>query len=369
MINLNRLIDNFIEDITIDSESFNEGLYGDHIKSKLIGLGFEIIPDDTGSRIGSNGNNIIARRLGEKEGPYLGLCAHLDTVKPGVGITAEIIDDVIYSAGDTILGADDKAGINMILEVLTCAIENNIPLCPIEVFFSICEESGILGSKDINGLLAHNYYVLDGTGDPGEVLISGPANNQINISVQGKPAHAGLCPEAGISAIEVVSSAISKMNLGRIDKATTANIGTITGGVANNIVCPSVSLTAEVRSLHKSSLDKQTNHMKSVLDTECHDYGAKYDYSVDTIYDAFSVASDDSFLVYTQGIIKDMNLPYAALPCGGGSDANHLSSKGVTPLILGIGIKDCHTSNEHISLKNLKEGAELTYNLIMNYCL
>lgn len=368
MINQERLVNEFMKYVKIGSESFHEKSFHDFILKILEDLGFHIIPDETGKMIGSDANNLIARRPGDFEGPTLGLCAHLDTVMPGNGIKPIIKDQIIYSEGNTILGADDKAGIAIILEIIQSAQENNLKLGPIEIFFSIAEETGILGSQHLNvSLEAKDYYVLDGIGAPGEMVIGGPGTNIIDVQVNGLSAHAGLSPENGINAIEVISSAISKMKLGRISPLTTANIGTIQGGRAVNIVCPSVAIQAEVRSHSEEELKLQSNHILECLDQACQEYHASYDYNVKRIYSAFKIDENNPFLLYSQKVIEELGLPYSAIIGGGGSDANNLSQLGINPIILGIGIQDCHTTQESIAISTLSAAGLLSYKLLENY--
>lgn len=74
----------------------------------------------------------------------------MDTVKPGKGIKPIIKDGVIYSDGTTILGGDDKGGIAAIVEALRVIKENNIDHANIEVVFTIAEETGLLGAKNLD---------------------------------------------------------------------------------------------------------------------------------------------------------------------------------------------------------------------------
>lgn len=369
MINTQRLIDNFMTDVTISSESFYEDKYANHLIEKLTALGFELIEDDTKEQTTSRSNNLIARRRGILEGPTLGFCAHMDTVSPGQNIQPIIKNNVIYSQGDTILGADDKAGITIILEILETAIEREVPLGPVEIFFSVCEESGMLGSKYLKKdlLEGKDYYILDGTGKPGQILIQGPYHHHIDMTLWGVAAHAGLCPEAGINAIDVASKAISAMTLGRISPVTTANIGSIHGGIATNVVCPEVCITAEVRSLCEDELNKQIHHMHDVLRTTCHNQGITFDFQSSQSYPGFKVSSTHPFLKYTASIIEKLGLTYLPEAGGGGSDANHMNTHNITPLILGIGITDCHTTRESIAIDALLSSAQLCYECLTHY--
>lgn len=371
MINKERLIKDFMTYVAIDSESLKEDQFHQYLIGVLTPLGFEIIPDDTGSKINSNSNNLIARRQGTLKGSTIGFCAHLDTVSPGVNIQPIIENGIIKSQGDTILAADDKSGIAIIIEIVKSAIENNQPLGPIELLFTISEEKGILGSKHIDAsrLDAECYYILDATGDPGEVIIKGPSHNSLNITVQGLPAHAGLCPEEGINAIQVASHAISQIKQGRIDSETTANIGNINGGITTNIVCPEVKIVAEVRSLSTMKLEEQTAHMKNEFEKACDKFNATLNFEITRSYNAFSVSETAPLLEYTKNMIEKCNLPYSTASTGGGSDANNLNAKGIPSLIMSIGMKKCHTLEEHISIKDFVDSTNMMYELLINYWL
>ena len=157
----------------------------------------------------------------------------MDTVSPSIGVKP-IIDEVngiIKSDGTTVLGSDDKAGIAAILEGLRNIKENNIDHADIQVVFSIWEEGGLHGAKnlDYSKIDAEYAFVLDSGGSPGEIIVKAPAQDAIKVKITGKPAHAGLQPENGVSAIMVASRAIENMKLLRIDEETTANIGIVKG--------------------------------------------------------------------------------------------------------------------------------------------
>lgn len=75
------------------------------------------------------------------------LSCHMDTVPPGRGIKPVVKKDRITSDGTTILGGDDKAGVAIILEVLASLKEQKIPHAPLEILFTLTEESGMRGPK------------------------------------------------------------------------------------------------------------------------------------------------------------------------------------------------------------------------------
>lgn len=369
MINEQRLTDKFLEYVQIDSETRNEKMFADQMVKELKELGFEIFRDDSGDIIGSNASNIIAKRKGEKSGPSLALSAHLDTVTPGNGIKPVVKDGIISTISDTILGGDDKAGIAAIVEAIKVAIEKDLELGDLELLFTIAEEGGLNGSKNMDySLVDSKYaYVFDSGGAPGTIMVQGPAQDKIDIVIKGRPAHAGVCPEEGLSAIQVAANAINSMNLLRIDEETTANVGIIKGGNATNIVCPEVIINAEARSLKNEKLAIQTDHMVKCFEESCKSFGAECNIEVERAYDAYLIEKDDKFLEYTRKVMETVGLEPKEVSSGGGSDTNIYNSKGIKALNLGIGMEKCHTLEEYIKVEDLVKTSKVVLNLITNF--
>ena len=265
-LNQQRLIDTFLELVQIDSESFHEKKIHGFLVSRLKELGCRVYVDKAGSAYNTDApGNIIAFLPGTAKSKPVVLCSHMDTVVPGKGVKPVVKKDCITSDGTTILGADDKAGLAIILEVLrTLKEQTQVPYPPVEAVFTLTEETGMQGAKNLDykkikgreGLILDNEEVT-------ELLVQGPAVNTIEVWIKGLAAHAGVCPEKGISALEVAAYALSQMKLGRVDKETVANFGVVQGGKVTNVVMDEVYLKGEARSLSDAKLAKQTAHMKA----------------------------------------------------------------------------------------------------------
>jgi len=366
MVNQERIVKEFMDYVQIDSLTRKEGNFAEYIKKELEGLGLEVIVDNAGEKIGSNTNNIIATLKGNKDVEPIILCCHMDTVTPGEGIKPIIKNDVIYSDGTTILGGDNKAGIAAIIEALKVIREENLSHGDVEVVFTIAEEGGLNGSKnlDYSKIKSKLAFVLDSGGDPGQIIIQGPAQDKIDVKVKGKPAHAGVCPEEGISAIQVAASAINRMNLLRIDEDTTANIGIINGGKATNIVCPEVEIKAEARSLSNEKLDKQTAHMVECFKAAAKEFGAEVEIETSRAYGAFKIDENDRIVEIVKRACTNIGLKPFTDSTGGGSDTNILNVNGIKSVNLGIGERKPHTLEEHISIKDLVDTARLVLEII-----
>ncbi|MCK8824752.1 M20/M25/M40 family metallo-hydrolase [Fuchsiella alkaliacetigena] len=358
MIKQADILKRFLELVQIDSESKAERQIADKLKQELKELGLEVSEDQAGKKIGGNAGNIIAKLKGRNsELPTLLLTAHMDTVTPGQGIEPVIKDGVIYSSGDTILGADDKAGITAIMTVLETILaeENDLEYGNLEVVFTVCEEIGLLGAKNLDySQLAADYgIVLDTNGEVGSVVIEGPAQNKIEAVINGEAAHAGVNPEEGVNAIKVASIALSNMNLGRIDEETTANIGVIEGGEATNIVPDIVKLEGEARSRDEAKLAAQTEHMLEILESSTQKLAAEIDINTERMYSAFELSKEEPLVKLILRAAERIEIEPKLIAGGGGSDANILNSNGIPAVNLSLGTNDVHSPEENIEIKDL----------------
>lgn len=365
-INEQRLVDEFLELVQIDSAPKNERQIADALLAKLKAMGLQVAEDDTGEKIGGNTGNILAVLEGDRDVPPILFCAHMDRVSPGFGIKPQIQDGVISSDGTTILAADDVAGITAILEGLRIIQENDIPHGRIEILFTVAEEGGLFGAKtlDASKLQAQAGFFMDSGGPVGTIVVQAPAQKGITMTIHGKSAHAGVAPETGINAIVVAAHAITKMKLGRIDMETTANIGVVTGGSATNIVPDRVELKGEARSRDKSKLEKQITHMTDVVRRTCTDFGVAADIEVKDSYNAFSLNQDDYVVKLACKAAKAINVEPRLESTGGGSDANIINGYGTPSVVLGMGYNAVHTTNESIPIEQLVKAAEYVVSII-----
>lgn len=356
-MNQERLIERFMSYVQIDSETLNEGQFDDFLFGELEKLGFEVSRDDAGEKIGSNGYNIYAYKSGTLAGEPLAFSCHTDTVKPGIGIKPVLEDGVIRSSGDTILASDDKAGIAAIMEAMAQIREEGLAHRPIEIIFTIAEEGGLRGAKnlDYDRIRSRKAVILDSGGTVGSIVVQAPAQDKIFATFHGRPAHAGIEPEKGISAISVAAEAIHNMKLLRIDEETTANLGTLIAESATNIVCPTAKLIAEARSLDNDKLKAQRDHMVACMEEAAKAFGATVDIQVESMYSAFNIPADDPFLKELSAVLEGLGFKITLASTGGGSDANIFNQKGIKALNLGTGMTGAHTLEEHISVKDLTD--------------
>lgn len=366
MVNEERVIKEFCEMVRIDSTSHKERVFADWLKNKLGELGLAVYEDNAGERMNSSAGNIIATLKGNKKGDPVMLCAHMDTVEPGRGIEPVIRDGAVYSAGDTILGADDKAGISAILECIRVLKEQQVEHVDLDIVFTVAEEVGLQGAKrlDFSKLSAKKGYVLDCDGSAGTVIVGAPAQYKIKATVFGKSAHAGIAPEEGINAIVIASNAISKMKLGKLDERTTANIGVIEGGKATNIIPDMVNIEGETRSIDIDTLEKITNEMYGILQETAEAAGGRVEIDREFLYPPLVLKEDEPVLKTALKAAANIGLKPNLIITGGGSDANIFNGEGIPTANLGIGMNKVHSTEEYITIKDLVMNARYLVEIV-----
>ncbi|MGB4338744.1 MAG: M20/M25/M40 family metallo-hydrolase [Bacillota bacterium] len=350
------LVDEFVELVSIDAESGDEGEIAAAVAGKLRVIGLEVEIDAAGNVIG---------RAGEGE-PVI-LCAHLDRVKPGKGIRPVVEDGVIRSSGDTILAADDVAGIVAILAGLRRAKEALGALPAVEAIFTVGEETHLAGSRrlDYGAVRGKMAYVFDASRPVGVVVTSSPTHVGITARVMGQAAHAAVNPQDGVSAIQAAARGIVRLPFGWVDDHTTANVGMISGGTATNVVCDDVLMRAEVRSLDHDRAVALAEHFANVISLEAATVGARANVTTEVEYRGYRIPSDEPVVRRVVRAIEAMGLEATIESSMGGSDGNIFNANGIASVVLGIGCEAVHSTRERIAISQLEAAARLAQSLLV----
>lgn len=367
MINKKRILAEFFELVQINCSTRQEREIGDLLTKRLEELSCLVTEDDAAQKIGGSCGNIIANLKGNLPGtPAILLAAHMDCVEPCANVKPQINNGVITSDGTTILGADDKAGITAILEILRVIKEQNLAHGDIQIVFAVAEEGGVNGSKNIDqSLLKADFgYALDSSGRPGKIIVSAPGQNKIHVKIHGKAAHAGLAPEEGINAIVVAGKALAKVPQGRIDDETTCNAGVIKGGRATNIVPDLVEITLESRSRDQDKLDQLTASICKTFEDTATENGARAEIKVVKAYGPYRLAEDSQVVTVAANAAKKLGLEVNITGTGGGSDANFYNNYGIPCSVLGVGMQKAHTTDEFILEEDLYTTAALVLQIV-----
>ncbi|WP_350344698.1 M20/M25/M40 family metallo-hydrolase [Proteinivorax tanatarense] len=355
----NDVVNLFKDLVNIDSPSFKEGELAKILTSKLEELNFKVELEEHEGTV-----NIIAKRNGEGE-PIL-LSSHMDTVLSNKGV--KIIEEKgqIKTDGNTILGADDKAGIAAILTGIKHAVSKNKDLISLVVVFTYGEEVGLNGAKRVekDRIGAKYGYVFDSGGDVGIAINKAPSEIDFTAEIIGKEAHSGVNPEDGVDAIKIAGHIISALDLGKIDEETTANIGVIKGGEMTNVICPLVELKGEVRSHDFSKTKKIAQEFKEVFDKNAQKYGGKVEFKKEIAYKDFYLDKEQEVVKYLERNLRELGRKLELKSRGGGSDANVFNEKGIPTLNLAVGMTNGHTTEEFVTVENLVMASKLVEKLV-----
>jgi tripeptide aminopeptidase len=361
-INEGRLVELFLNLCKINAPALGEGQIVAWAKAHLQALGLEVREDDAGSKIGGKGNNLIVWLRGNlPDAPKVFLSAHFDTVEPTEGLIIEERDGVFYSASDTILGADDYSGMAPAIEAVLALKESGQPHGDVCLLLSVAEEIGLQGAAalDTKDLGLDFGFILD-TGPPvGSFVTRTATHDKLEITITGKPAHAGKDPENGISAVQVLADAVHGMKLGRLGPEMTANIGLVTAGSAVNVVPATAIVRAEARSTSVDDLDVQVDHMIQKFEEAARAHGATVQIIHNRHYRSYIIPNDSTVVRVGKAASSALGLDPELRTTLGGSDANVYNAGGLECIVMATGMKQIHTHDEHVSRADLVVTAKL----------
>ncbi len=358
----------FCEFVQVDSLSGHEAEFAQMLEERLQAIGIPTWYDNAGMATGGDVGNLWSKiEATAPELPTVILNAHMDTVKPGIGIHPQRNGDTLSSNGNTILAGDDKAGCAVLMAVVRELLETRPDHGDIHILFTIAEETGLNGAKaiDFNAFKVDYALVLDGGRHPGAICTAAPSAVKLSFEITGKASHSGVHPELGISAIHTAGKALAAMRLGRIDADTTANIGIIEGGEARNIIPAQCTMFGEARSHDPKKLAHQSEHMQKCVRRACNETGATSEISETHSYTAFHVPDNHPLVKAAIAAAETLDFEPEIQRGGGGSDANVYNAHGIPAIIMPTGASGAHTLEETVSVAALGGCADFLYETIL----
>ena len=351
----------------IPSPPGKERPVADYVLAYLRELGLDPIEDDTGPRVPSDSGNIVCRLpRAEPGGTPIFLCAHMDTVPPQGPIEPVLEDGVVRNSTATILGADDKSALAVMLEAARRIVEEKLPHPGVELVFTAFEEVGLQGAKqlDLSGLEAKVGFVYDQAAPIGEVILGAPYHRELVATFIGHAAHSGISPEEGRSAIVAASRAVADFRLGRIDEETTANVGIIDGGVARNIVPLRCELEAEVRSQDEKKQLALIEEMLETIAFAAEQSECRAETKLIEIYRGYRFKPDDLPVALARKALESCGIEPVLTFTGGGADANVFNAGGLACVNLSNGMRHIHSPEEEIAVDDLTRMVDVTLALV-----
>ncbi len=357
------LFDRFVRLCEISSPTGSEREMADAVAGELRELGWEVEEDDSAEEARAGAGNLIARKAGQSDG-WVMFCAHLDTV-PVVGpIEVELADGIFRSKGDTILGADNKAAVAVLVELAARFVEP--PPVGIELLFNVAEEDGLRGAKafDVSRLRSPFGFVIDHPTPIGEIIVAAPTYKRLTAIFKGTEAHAGVNPEEGQSAIAAAAAAVTGMELGRLDEETTANVGVIEGGTASNVVPGECHILAEARSIDGERAANTIGSMFDACTWAAGEHGCDVDLDVIEMFRGYRMDEGAPAVQLAETALSSCGHEPKRVVTGGGSDANALLASGFEAVLLANGTDGPHTPQESVPATNLTRMLEVCERIV-----
>ncbi len=361
---MERLHETFVRLCEIRSPTGEEREVADTVIAELRALGLEVGEDDAAGPAQAGAGNLLVRLPGQSD-EWVMFCAHIDTVPHKGQIEVVESDGVFRSAGETILGADNKAAVAVFME-LVARHASEPPPVGIELLLTVAEEQGLRGAKafDASVLRSRCGFVLDHASAVGEVIVSSPTQQRVLADFVGVEAHAGIRPEDGSSAIAAAAAAIARMELGRLDEETTANVGVIAGGTSGNVVPGHCEIVAEARSLDSGRAAEVAGALSDACAWGASEYGCDADVRIEELFRGYRIAPSSPALALAEAGLRRAGVEPRRTATGGGSDANALIVDGFDCVLLANGTEANHTPDESVSARNLDAMLEVCEGIV-----
>lgn len=353
-MNNSSLITLFLDLVQIDSPTGEEDAICEYIRTYLTKLGYEPYTDSYG--------NIILHVSGV--GDPLFLAAHVDTVEPGRGVKPIVDGDTIKSDGTTILGADNKVGVAILLDIL-CDMANMKDRPALDIVFTRSEEIGNYGAVnlDYSYITAKKGYTFDNPNPIGTIISASPFYNRFDITLHGKSAHASK-PEQGLHVLPILAECMGQLSLGRVSQTALVNIGAVEGGHVRNTIMGEITVHGEVRSLYEDELKAHTQNVKEVFERVGRKNGATAEVDVVTENGGYLYPDDDPELQHISTMMKKLAITPVIKQDWGVADSNVFAEHGIKAINLGDGTILTHTTNEHVKISDMEKLKELVMTLI-----
>ncbi len=309
----------------------------------------------------TDGDHLVIRAFPDDAKPVL-LLGHTDTVHPVGSLDknpTRIEGDRFYGCGIF----DMKANIILMLEAMRYFHETGIqPARPINILLSCDEEVGSYTGREHverEAKLAENCLVFEPSA-AGRVKTGRKGTGMYIVRAHGVPAHAGLDPEKGASAILELSRQIERFHaMNSPEAGTTVNVCTASGGTTTNVIPEHAECTVDVRFTSMAEaerIDAAIKGLSSVDERVSMEVTGGINRPpmerTDAVVALFEKARD---------VAASFNYELGETQVGGASDGNFVGALGV-PVLDGLGVKGngAHTLSEHILVSDIAKRATLT---------
>lgn len=385
LVDVDYAVDLLVRLLAIDSVTGHEAEIAAAIVEELkkVGVPAAAIRHDTANQripLPTEVGNLIVDLPGTRLGPRLLFSTHLDTVPLCKGAKPQREGDRIVSDGTTALGGDNGTGCAVLVALAKSLIQHKLSHPPITLLFTVREESGLHGAreldpKDLGG--ATMGFNVDST-HAARLTIGAVGQQNWEVTIKGKAAHAGVAPERGISSTLVASVALTEASrggwFGKVDKPEgrgSSNVGVFGGkdgkpaGDATNVVTDYVHILGEARSTDAAFAARIAQAFREAFDkaraevTDADGAMAEVTFQARAAYPPFTLDETAPAVLRARKAAEAIGLEPVTMISHGGLDANWLAGRGVPTVTFGAGQAEIHTVNEYVDIPEFALGCRL----------
>ena len=348
-----------------------------------------------------NDNSIVTALLkGNKSDAHsIGFVAHLDTVDVGLSdsvkpqvikyegkdillnekenvifkvnehpeISDYLNDDIIFTDGTSVLGADNKAAIATIMSMLKSIIDNNIEHGDIHIAFVPDEEIGLLGAKelDLNVFSPDFAYTIDSCGI-GEIVYETFNAGSATINIEGVTSHPMSAKGVLVNPILIAIDISNNFDRKQTPEHTEGKEGYIwIQGIKGNQRTAELNLNIRDHDKKLYILKKET--IKNVIEKAIEDNPkAKIDYLIKDVYGNISdsIKDDKTAIDVLYTAMKNLNINPKTISMRGGTDGSALSVKGLITPNYFTGALNFHSMYEFLPISSFNRSLDMTLEVI-----
>ncbi len=284
-------------------------------------------------------------------GEPLLLCAHMDTVQPGLAQQVVVRDGYVYSDGSSVLGADDKCAIAAMLEAIVALRQQKRAHRPFEILFTVREETdGGMRAFPRKMLRSKQALIADHADPIGTIVTAAPYVTGYGITARAPGGHVGEITADTVHPLHFFH-AFSQRFPPQKTRDTITNIAIVRMGESYNSVPQSVYFTGEIRTFtQKDEAAFVAGVSAAVAELDAR-YKTASTLELFPYCQGYKLNKKDT--ARTRSILNRINIPVQETSVYSVGDFNILAEWGITPINVANGARDVHTTHEHISIESL----------------
>ncbi len=283
----------------------------------------------------------------------------------------KIGDDIITASGLTLLGADDKSGVAIIME-LANVLMNDLSILhgPIKILFTPDEEVGRgVDHVDMNKLGAQVAYTLDG-GELGALETENFSADGVRVVIHGVSAHPGYAKGKLVNAIKIAGEFLDALPKTSLSPETTSGREGFFHPVDINGNAEKATIDFILRDFSKQNLIEHEMLLESIVKKVLERHPkASYEYTVKEQYKNMKVVLDNhpEIIQKAEKAILACGLPLHSIPVRGGTDGSRLSFMGLPCPNIFTGEMAFHSKQEYVSVQDMEKSLAVLIELVKEW--